>query len=191
MAGENIFALQLSQPQNQQILPPMFGGVAWDSGYRAVLAVNMVWAKLQTTVLFGNSLYLIWNNTSMLDPQTAFAGFVDRYSGRPIPAAQLPYPPFASTPAYYLRTTNTPNIQPPPVPTAKGDVTMIQGGFDPLRGYWIEFKGNYFLEFPLFKDWKNIIRDAPAAKGFQPSANNPTDPGNGGNSGGSGNSGNC
>lgn len=167
----------------------MFGGVAWDSGYRAVLAVTMVWAKLQTTVLFGNSLYLIWNNTSMLDPQTAFSGFVDRYSGRPVPAAQLPYPPFAATPAYYLRSMNTPNIQPPPVPTSQGNVTMLQGGFDPLRGYWIEFAGNYFLQFPLFKDWPTVVRDGPAAQGFAPSANNPGSGGLGGGGTGTGGSG--
>ena len=185
MAGENIFALQLSAQQPQEVLPPGFGGVAWDSGFRSVLAVNIVWAKVQTTVLFGNSLYLIWNNTSQLDPQTAFSNFVKQYSGRPIAAAQLPYPPFAATPAYYLRTNSYPNIQPPPVPTSQGKVTMLQGGFDPLRGYWIEFKGNYFLEFPLFKDWKNVIRDGPGTQGFQPSANNP---GSGSGSGGSGSS---
>jgi hypothetical protein len=186
MAGENIFALQLSAQQPQEVLPASYGGVAWDSGYRSVLAVTMIWAKVQTTVLFGNSLYLIWNNTSSLDPQQAFTGFVKRYGGRPIHAVQLPYPPFAATPAYYMRSTNTPNIQPPPVPTSAGFVTMLDAGFDPLRGYWIEFAGNYYLQFPLFKDWPTVIRDGPATKGFQPSANNPGSGGSGSGSGGSG-----
>lgn len=188
MAGENIFALQLSAAQPQEITPPGFGGVQWDSGYRAVLAVTMVWAKIQTTVLFGNSLYLIWNNASQLDPQRAFQLFIRRYSERPIAAVQLPYPPFAATPAVYMRTNSMPNVQPPPVPTSSGMVTMLDGGFDPLRGYWIEFKGNYFLQFPLFKDWPTVVRDTPTAQGFQPSGNNPGS----GSGGGSGNSGqNC
>jgi hypothetical protein len=190
MAGENIFALQLSQPQPQEITPPGFGGVPWDSGYRSVLQVTMIWAKVQTTVLFGNSLYLIWNNAGSLDPQRAFQLFVKSYAGHPVPAAQLPYPPFAATPAVYLRANSMANVPPPPTPTSTGKVTMLDAGFDPLRGYWIEFAGNYWLQFPLFKDWPNVVRDGPATKGFQPSANNPGSGGAGGS--GSGNSGqNC
>ena len=54
----NILAIQLSAPQPQQVLP--WDGVPFEDGWRAVLAVTSIVAKVQTTVLFGNSLYMIW-----------------------------------------------------------------------------------------------------------------------------------
>lgn len=182
MAGENIFALQLSQPQNQQITPPGFGGVAFEDGLRAILSVRMVWAKVQTTVLFGDSLYMIWYNIGQLSPQDGFRAFLKPWFNHPLIGAQLDRPPFAATPAVYLKANSLPT-PPPPIPIAKGTVTMLDAGFDPLRGYWIEFATNYFLYFPLFKNWPNVIRDGPKTIGFQPSANNP---GSGSGSGGSG-----
>jgi hypothetical protein len=187
MAGENIFALQLSQPQPQQVTPPGFGGVAFEDGYRAMLAVTTVWAKLQTTVLFGNSLYMIWYNIGTLSPQDGFKAFLRPYFGTSIPAAQLSQPPFAATPALYLLSGRV-NVAPPAPPTATGRVTILNAGFDAFRGYWIEFAGNYFLTFPLFKDWPNVIRDGPKTQGFQPSANNPGSGGFNGSGFGSGGS---
>jgi hypothetical protein len=64
---------------------------------------------------------------------------------------------------------------------------MLNAGFDAFRGFWIEFAGNYFLSFPLFKNWPNVIRDTQNYKGAQPSANNPNPtPGSGGSGGGVG-----
>jgi hypothetical protein len=182
MSGENIFALQYT-PTPGQTIPN--SGVQWDQGLRSILAVRMVWAKVQTTVLFGDSLYLIWYNTGTLDPQTAFKVFLTQFFNRPMPAAQLPYPPYAATPAVYARYPYGGALMPPPIPTSSGNVTMLDAGFDPFRGYWIEFAGNYFLTFPLFKDWPNVIRDGPNYKGFQPSGNNPGS-GSGGSNSGSG-----
>ena len=172
MANENIFALQIARPQPQQITPPGFGGVPFDSGLRAMLSVRTIWAKVQTTVLFGNSLFMIWYNIGQLDPQTGFQMFLKPYFNRPILGAQMAMPPFAATPALYLKANSLP-VPPPPSPVAEGLVTPLNAGFDALRGYWIEFAGNYFLTFPIFKDWTNVIRDGPDYKGFQPSANNP------------------
>lgn len=188
--GENIFALQLSQPQPQEITPPGFGGVPWDDGLRAVLSVRTVWAKVQTTVLFGDSLYMIWYDIGQFTRQDGFRLFLRQYFKHPIPAAQLSQPPFAATPAYYLRAQTTGLVSPPAPPVATGKVTMLNAGFDPLRGYWIEFAGNYYLTFPLFKNWPDVIRDGPDYKGFQPSANNPQNtPGSGGSGGGVGGTG--
>jgi len=170
--GENIFALQLSQPQPQEVTPPSFGGVPWDDGLRAILSVNMVWAKVQTTILFGDSLFMIWYDIGQLSRQDGFRAFIKPYFGTSVPAAQLSQPPFAATPNLYTLVGRG-NIAPPAPPVATGRVTMLNAGFDPFRGYWIEFAGNYFLTFPLFKNWPNVIRDGPKYKGFQPSANNP------------------
>src|SRR5271169_2250147 len=186
MAYENIFALQLSQPQPQQITPPGYGGVPFDDGLRAILSVRMVWAKVQTTILFGDSLYMIWYDIGQLTRQDGFKAFLKAYFKHPITGAQLSQPPFAATPAYYLAVQRGSQISPPAPPVATGKVTMLDAGFDPLRGYWIEFAGNYFLQFPLFKNWPNVVRDGPGFKGFQPSANNPGGSGPGGSTPGSG-----
>src|SRR5271157_5705169 len=170
MAGENIFALQLSQPQPQEVIP--ITGVPWDDGLRAILSVTMVWAKLQTTVLFGNSLYMIWNDIGQISRQDGFKLFLKPYFGVSMLGAQLSQPPFAATPALYARVGYG-MVAPPPPPVAEGKVTILDAGFDPFRGYWIEFAGNYFLTFPIFKDWPNVTRDTLNYKGFQPSANNP------------------
>lgn len=183
MSIENIFALQLSQPQPQEVIP--VSGIPWDDGLRAVLSVTMIWAKLQTTVVFGNSLYMIWYDIGQLTRQDGFKAFLRPYFGTPMVGAQLSQPPFAATPGLYSRISGLP-IPPPPPPVAKGTVTMLSAGFDAFRGYWIEFAGNYFLTFPLFKDWPNVIKDTLNYKGAQPSANNPNpNPGSGG-AGGSG-----
>lgn len=184
MAGENIFAIQLSKPQPQQV-NPVYGNRIED-GLRAVLSVRMVWAKLQTTVLFGDSLYMIWYDVGQFDRFTGFNLFLKPYFGLSIPCAQLSAPPYAATPNLYnMQLIGMGAIPPEPPPVATANVTMLASGFDPLRGYWIEFAGNYFLGFPLFQNWPNVIRDTMNYKGFQPSANNPG-PGTGGTAGGNG-----
>ena len=182
MPVENIFAVQFSQPQPQQITPPGFGGVPWDDGLRAILSVRQIWAKTQTTVLYGDSLFMIWYNIGQLSPQDGFRAFLRPWFNAPVTAAQLDRPPFASTPGVYLRANSIP-APPPPIPIAKGIVTVLDAGFDPFRGYWVELAGNYFLGVPLFKNWPDVINNTPKFKGFQPSGNNP-----GGGTGGSGNS---
>ena len=150
-----------------------------------MLSVTTIWGKVQTTILFGDSLFMISYDIGQLSRQDGFRLFMKPWFGASIPAAQLSQPPFAATPAYYLMA-NRANVSPPAPPVAMGNVTMLDAGFDPLRGYWIEFAGNYWLTFPLFKNWPNVIRDAPGFKGFQPSANNPGGSGPGGSTPGSG-----
>src|SRR5271155_4543122 len=186
--GENIFAIQLSQAQPQQVNPIYGQGI--HDGYRAILSVRMVWAKLQTTVLFGNSLYMIWYDIGQLSRQDGFRAFLKPYFGTSIPAGQLSTPPFAATPTLYMLRQSSGAIPPEAPPVATGNITMLNAGFDPFRGYWIEFAGNYFLGFPLFKNWPTVVRDTLNYKGAQPSANNPNPkPGSGGSGGGVGGTG--
>jgi hypothetical protein len=144
-------------------------------GHRAILAVTGILAKVQTTVLFGNDLFVVgW--TSNLDEPTCFKNFLMTYANRSEEWAQLsqiPPPPTAFSAARMLMMGVNP-IPPPPV--AKGKITLLNAGYEPVQGYWIEFLGNYFLHFPLFKDWLNVIRDGPDYKGFRPSENNPGTP---------------
>src|ERR1700675_923190 len=100
--GENIFALQLSQPQPQQVTPPGYGGVPFEDGLRAILSVTTISAKVQTTILFGDSLFMISYDIGQLSRQDGFRAFLRAYFNHPITGAQLSQPPFAATPAYYL-----------------------------------------------------------------------------------------
>src|SRR5208337_4435785 len=158
-----ILALQLARPY---VITTM-SGVQEQIGYRPILSVTGIVAKVQTTVLFGNDLFVVgW--TSNLDEPTLFTNFVKSYANREetwvqlleIPNPPVPYP----TLQFQYRQTH------PPV--ASGKIKVVDGGYDPLRGYWVAFLGNYFLHFPLFKGW-NVTRDGPDYGGFQPSQNNP------------------
>jgi uncharacterized membrane protein YgcG len=187
---ENIFALQLGEPQPQQVIPVT--GVPWDSGLRAILSVQTIVAKLQTTVLFGNSLYMISYDVGQFSRADGYKYFLQKYFGKELTGVQLSAPPFAATPYLYIMTGLP--VPPPPTPIATGTVKILNAGFDPFRGYWIEFHGNYYLHFPLFKNWPDVIRDTPNYKGYQPntSGGQGGGPGSGGNNGGpSGGSGIC
>ncbi len=167
MADENILAIRLSTPEPQQRLP--WDGVPFEHGWRAVMSVRMIRAKVQTTILYGDSLYMIWYNIGSMSPQEGFSFFLKDYYNTPMTYGQLSQPPYAAIPGRYRRLVPTP---PPPPPTAIGVMTILNSGFDPFYGYWVEVAGNYFLTMPLFKDWKNVIRDGPDFKGFQSSQNN-------------------
>ena len=153
-------------------------------GHRAIMAVQRIMGKVQTTVLFGRDLYVI-GLTSNLDEATIWGNFLNSFSGRSCEWAQLnrvPPPPLP-TPGYLLQYQTGPPMGPP---VSTGRLTLLSAGWDPLRGFWIEFAGNYWLTFPIFKDWaSHVVRDQAGYKGFQPSANNPG-PGPGGGQGSGG-----
>jgi hypothetical protein len=159
-----ILALQLAKPYT--IVTQ--SGVQEQIGYRAILSVQDIVSKVQTTVLFGNDLYSV-GLSSNLAQDIVFVNFLKQYSNRPetwvqlvtIPNPPVPYPSiqFQYRPTY------------PPV--ASGSMTLLNSGYDPLRGYWVEFLGNYFLHFSIFKDFPGVRRDGPDYGGFQPSQNSP------------------
>ena len=161
---ENILAIQLSAAEPGQILP--WDGVAYADGQRAIMTVNQVLAKVQTTLFFGDSLYMIWYSIGTMKPQDGFSFFLKEFYNRPMPYAQLSQLPYASTPALYRKMVQTP---PPAPPVATGNLTLLNSGFDPSKGYWVEFAGNYFLTMPLFQNTEGIqvVRDGPNYRGFQ------------------------
>jgi hypothetical protein len=164
----NVLVIKLGQSDPTSVMP--FNGVPWEDGLRSVLSVRRIVAKVQTTVLFGDSLYMLWNNASQMTAQDSFNFFLKGYFNRPETWAQLSHPPIAAVPALYRMPIQVP---PPTPPIAQGSITALSSGFDPLYGFWIEFLGNYFLTFPLFKDFPGVIRDGPDYRGFQPSSGNP------------------
>lgn len=163
----SILALQTGTPY----IITTQNGVQEQIGYRPILSVQRIVAKVQTTVFFGNDLYGI-GLMSNLDEMTIFKDFVTSFANRVETWVQLlviPNPPIPYPRLPYLMTGYTQAI--PPISTGK--VVVMDAGYDPLRGYWIEFAGNYFLQFPIFQDWANsVTRDGPPYKGFQPSTNN-------------------
>jgi len=167
-----ILAVQIQTPE---INVQPTGGQE-QSGYRCILAVNLILAKVQTTVLFGVDLYGI-GRMSNFSEETIFPRFVNSFKDRPATWAQLsaiPNPPIPYP--QYL-----PPAQPP---VATGTLTVLASGWDAMYGYWIEFKSNYFLYFPIFKDWASIVvRDGPDYAGFQRSAYSGSGSGSGTGSG--------
>ena len=162
----NVLAIQSGIPDPAAVLP--WDGVPFQDGWRAVMAVTRILAKVQTTVIFGNSLYMIWYDIGTMNPQQGFVYFLKQYYNRPMIWGQLSQPPFAAIPGRYRTLVPTP---PPPPPIAQGNMTVLSSGFDSLYGYWVEFAGNFFLTSPIFKNFNNIIRDGSNYTGFQPSQN--------------------
>jgi len=168
-----ILAVQMQTPEVIQL--PTGGGTE-QTGYRCILAVSSILAKVQTTVLFGRDLYGIGLMSNFPEEQI-FPRFVNSFKDRPWKWAQLNAIPNPAVPY----PQQLPPAQPP---VATGVITVLNSGWDAMFGYWIEFKGNYWLHFPLFKDWASlVIRDGPNYKGFQPSVGS----GRGGSGSGSGN----
>jgi hypothetical protein len=192
--SNNILAVDILKGQP---LPPNPYGSTWRSGWRAILSVRQILAKVQTTVLFGNTLYLMNHDISQLDPQTAFVLFMNEFKNKNLKWGELPLPPPPTYQPLQMTGPTSPNITHRPI--SEGKVTLLSAGFEPFRGYWVEFAGNFFLGFPIFQDWAPVvIRDGPNYKGFQSSTNNPGSGSNGpgsagpaGGTGGSSNPGNC
>jgi hypothetical protein len=182
----NILAVRLSPYEPGQVLP--WNGVQIEDGWRSVMTVSDIMAKVQTTVYFGNSLYMISYDIGQLSRQDGFTAFLKPYYGRNMMFAQLSQPPYAAVPARYRALISMP---PAPPPVATGTMSIVSSGFDPFRGYWIEFAGNYFLTASIFKGWPNVFRDGPNYSGFQASAFNPGPGGNTGTGNQGGNQGNC
>lgn len=181
MAGGSIFALRLRNPNPNDVIPNT--GVQWDSGLRAIMVVRQIQAKLQTTVFFGDSLFMLSYDIGQLSKQDGFTAFLKPFFGKFVTGAELDRPPFAATPALYRLIPGLP-VPPPDAPIATGFVQMLSSGFDPLRGFWIEFAGNYFLTMPIFKDFQNVVREGPTFKGPQGSGSSGSGVGGSGSPGG-------
>ena len=161
MPTDNILAVRILP--DRELAPNQFG-VQVRTGLEAVLAVRTILAKVQTTVFSGESLHMIWHDVGQLSTTQMFAFFMNEYINKPMTWSQLSeMPPPMDNFRTYLQA------QPPAAPpTAEGTMTLLTCGYDPLRGYWAEFAGNYFLTTPIFKNWASlVVRDGPDFKGFQ------------------------
>lgn len=153
-----ILALQMGLPR----IITTSNGVQEQLGYRPILSVRFIVAKVQTTVFFGNDLYSL-SLTSNISPDILFANLIKNYANRQETWVQLQAIPNPVIPYPTVQFQYRPNV--PPVST--GVMSALAGGYDPLRGYWVEFAGNYFLQFPIFRNFSEVVRDGPNFKGPQ------------------------
>jgi hypothetical protein len=133
------------------------------------MAVTRILAKLQTTILYGNSLYMMGWDAGQLNAQEGFIFFTSQTYNRSCIWGELSVMPPSAVPGL-IYGQGMQSAFPPPPPAKKGTIKLLSSGFDPYRGYWMEFAGNYFLTFPIFKDWPNVIRDGSVFHGKQSSS---------------------
>ena len=151
----NILAIQLGPWQE-------LGNGAIDTGYRIVLAVRNIQMDVQTTTLYGDTLFQMtasaWGigqvDTGSLDSITLFNKFLAEFVGKPKTWAELnsvPPNPLVVTSKIFIQP-----IPPPDPPAATSVLRLLGSGYYPLKGWWLQFKGNFRLEFGLFQAYTNI-----------------------------------
>jgi hypothetical protein len=149
---ENILAVEIGQPETM-------GGTAFDTGQRAVLSVTSGVADVASYTFYGDSLYMIHYDVGQLDCFQAFSFFCKQFYNRPMTWFQLAAPPpnplMASSQIYLVAAP------PPPDPIGSGTMTLIDSGYDPLKGYYLTFTGNFYLTSPLFNGFLGMKQNAP------------------------------
>jgi len=124
-------------------------GFGVDTGLRAVLAVSFIQADTATYTCYGQSLYMIHYDVGQLTVQDSFAFFCRQFYNKPFEWDQLSAPP----PNPLLQNSRVYLIPVPQTapPAAIGTMTLLEAGYDPLKGFWLRFAGNFDLTCPLFK----------------------------------------
>jgi hypothetical protein len=116
--------------------------------YLPVLAVNAVEKRVQTTVLWGDTL--LYSQT-WLPENLYFTQLLQSWSNIPMTWGEFINVPISYRPPQDFILHNLP-IEFTPV--AEKTATLLSTGFDPIKRYWAEFAGNYNLYFGLFQgDW--------------------------------------
>ena len=149
---ENILAVRIGEQQD-------WSNGAVDTGLRAVLAVTFITTDIQTYTAYGNSLYMIHYDVGQLDVYDAFAFFCKQFYNQSREWSQLAAPPpnpLLQSSQIYL----TP-FAPPPDPLGVGMMTLLNSGYDPLKGFWLQFAGNFDLTCPLFSGFAGVQRNIP------------------------------
>lgn len=136
----------------------IMGGV--DTGFLAVLSVRTIRAELTTFRMYGDSLYSIGAaDTGSIDKITRWGLFLKQFKDKPCSWGQLsavpPNPLLATSRIFYGP------VAPPEPAIAEGLMTLTDSGYEPTKGWWIEFAGNFDLTSPLFRDFPSIIRNIP------------------------------
>lgn len=140
MPDQEAFELDSTGPQGN------YANVPW-YGLRAVLSVEAYLPKVQSTIFYGPSLYMLQNDVGIFDKQTGFVKFMDQFLNKPKIWAELTQVPIWPG----LRRISSNPVAPQDPPVVESKLTMIGAGYDPQKQFWVEFQGNFFLGFPLFQ----------------------------------------
>lgn len=162
-----ILAIRLSP---DQAFSQNFFNIPFRSGLRVFLAVRTIYTQVQTTTFVGNTLYMMNYDAGQFTVEDSFKFFLSEFFNKPRTYAQLVCPPPSLSPKLYLTAS-----PPPPPPQGEEVHTILDADFDPTKGFWVTFAGNYWLTFHnIFRNWpaEALVRTGPDFKGFQPSANN-------------------
>ena len=148
MSFGQVLAIKIGEWQEME------GGVVI-TGFRVFLKVNRIYACLQAVILYGDNLFQMtyspWGagmvDVGSLSPQAHFDNFLKPFIGKSREYGEFINAPY--NPAFYLNRTSV--ITPPEAepPTETTHLTLIGNGYDPLKGWWVKFKGN-IGSFPLF-----------------------------------------
>jgi hypothetical protein len=147
-----ILAVQLSLPQE------MGGGVE-NTGYRPVLSVRFIETLVQTFRVCGDTLYQLGaTDSGSINNIVRWNLFLMQFT-KPMKWAELDAVPMNPTTASSrLFTGPLPSVDPP---VSEGLLTVTAADYDPIKGWWIEFAGNYDIACPIFRDFPRVRRLTP------------------------------
>ncbi len=123
-----------------------YASVKW-YGLCPVLLVERVIPKTQSTIFYGQRLYMLDNDCSIFDFITGWEHYMDQFLNKSKTWSELTQIPIWPG----LRRIYTQPQLPQDPPVAEAPLTLLGAGYNPLKGYWVEFQGNFFLGFPLFQ----------------------------------------
>lgn len=123
-----------------------YANVTW-YGLAPVMLVESIINKTQSTVFHGQRLYMLQNDVGIFDQVTGWDRYMDQFLNKPVMWAELTQIPVWPG----LRRIYTQPQLPQDPPVAMSNLVLLDRGYDPLRGYFVEFAGNFFLGFPLFQ----------------------------------------
>jgi hypothetical protein len=148
----NVLALQVGPWQD-------LGDGVVSTGYRSILSVQEVIMDVQETTFFGQNLFMAtyspWGvgqvDVGSLTVYTVFSNFLRPYLCRETTWAQFADPPY--NPSFYINRTYVLTPPAPEPPMSHGVMVLIGAAYDPLKGWWCRFRGNFRLAIPVFQNF--------------------------------------
>ncbi len=139
------------------------GGETKWYGLAPVMLIQNIVPKVQSTLFYGLTLYMLHNDAGIFNQQTGFIKYMDQFLNVSKTWAELEQVPIWPG---LIRIATMP-VEPQPTPVAMGKLVMLGAGYEPTKGYWVEFAGNFFLGFPLFQpadgtNWQIAYGGGPA-----------------------------
>ena len=140
---------------------------AIDTGTRCVLSVRIVHMEIQSTTFLGDTLFQMtaspWGqgvvDIGSLDSVTLFRNFLNQFKNKVRGWAQLDAAP--PNPSLWTYGGSVINLPLPDPPVSEAPLMMIDCGYDTLKGWWIQFKGNFRINIHIFQDFPLINGGPP------------------------------